>query len=380
MNTIYFDNSATTKVSQAAAAAAMRAMTDSFGNPSSGHSCGREAGRLLTDSRSRIARALGASSDEVFFTSGGTEADNWALICGARHNARAGKHVITTAVEHDAVLKTTERLKSEGFEVEYIKPDGEGNITAERVLSAIRPDTALVSVMMVNNETGCVFPISEIAAGMKRMGSRALLHTDAVQGFLKLPFKAKTLGADMISVSSHKIHGPKGCGALYVRKGMHLPPFITGGGQESGMRSGTEGMPAIAGFAAAAEEGIAGLAANAAHMYELKRRLTELLHERVPEAVLIGSGSAPHILSLSLPGYRSEVIMNYLDARGICVSRGSACKKGRRSHVLEAMGLDNDIMDGSIRVSFCPENTMDEVETVVSELANARDGLFRTLK
>ena len=234
--------------------------------------------------------------------------------------------------------------------------------------------------MMVNNETGCVFPVADIARAIKLKKSRALLHVDAVQGFLKLPFKAKTRGADMISVSSHKIHGPKGAGALYVRKGLHLPPLLVGGGQENGYRSGTEAIPSIAGFAAAAEAGFRNMSASAAHMRALKERLKELLTENLPECVMIGRGEAPHILSLSMPGYKSEVMMNYLDARGICVSRGSACKRGRRSHVLEAMSLPNDIMDGSLRVSLCPENTMEEMTAFVESLADARAELYTVLK
>ncbi len=377
---IYLDNSATTKVCKEAAEAVVEAMTVQFGNPSSGHALGRAAGDLLNQSRDKIARALGATRDEVFFTSGGTEADNWAIICGARHNARAGKHIITTAVEHDAVLKSMKELERQGFEVEYIRPDTDGNIPAERFTAAIRPDTALISVMLVNNEVGCVFPIMDIARALKIKKSRALLHVDAVQGFLKLPFKAKTLGADMISISSHKVHGPKGVGALYIRKGLHLPPLIVGGGQENGYRSGTEGIPGIAGFAAAVEFGFKNLASNAEHMQELKNHLTNLLGEKLPECVIIGNGAAPHILSLAMPGYKSEVIMNYLDARGICVSKGSACKRGKRSHVLEAMGLPNDIMDGSLRVSLCPQNSAEEIETFVNELKNARDELYTVLK
>ncbi|MDD6189128.1 MAG: cysteine desulfurase family protein [Clostridiales bacterium] len=377
---IYLDNSATTKVCPEAARAALEAMTECYGNPSSGHAMGRAAGELLSTSRDKIARAIGAAREEIFFTSGGTEADNWAIICGARHNARVGKHVITTAVEHDAVLKSMKELEKLGFDVEYIKPDGDGNIPAQRFIDAIRPDTALISVMMVNNETGCVFPVADIARGIRLKKSRALLHVDAVQGFLKLPFKVKTLGADMISLSSHKVHGPKGVGALYVKKELHLPPLLVGGGQESGYRSGTEGIPGIAGFAAAVEAGIRNMSGNIAHMQELKERLKELLSENLPESVIIGAGAAPHILSLSMPGYKSEVMMNYLDARGICVSKGSACKRGKRSHVLEAMGLSNDVMDGSLRVSLCPENTLEEIQIFVEALADARAELYTALR
>ncbi len=377
---IYLDNSATTKVCPEAARAVMEAMTENYGNPSSGHALGRAAGEMLTASRDKIAKALGALREEIFFTSGGTEADNWAVINGAKHNSRVGKHIITTAVEHDAVLKAMKELERLGFEVEYIKPNADGNIPAQRFADAIRSDTALISVMMVNNETGCVFPIADIAKAIKLKKSRALLHVDAVQGFLKIPFKAKNLGADMISISSHKVHGPKGVGALYIKKGLHLPPFIFGGGQENGYRSGTEGLPAIAGFAAAAEVGFGKLKENGEHMMVLKERLRELLTCNLPECVMVGEGTAPHILSLSMPGYKSEVMMNFLDARGICVSKGSACKRGKRSHVLEAMGLANDVMDGSLRVSLSPENTEEEMKQFVEALADARAQLYTVLK
>lgn len=377
---IYLDNSATTKVCAEAAEAVMAAMTENYGNPSSGHAMGRAAGELLARSREIVSKALGAARDEICFTSGGTEADNWAIISGAKHNSRVGKHIITTAVEHDAVLKAMKELERRDFEVEYIKPDENGNIPAQRFVDAIRPDTALVSVMMVNNETGCIFPVSDIARAIKLKKSRALLHVDAVQGFLKLPFKAKTLGADMISLSSHKVHGPKGVGALYVKKGLRLPPLLVGGGQESGYRSGTEGLPGIAGFAAAVDIGYKKLGENAAHMTELRAQLRLMLSESIPECVMVGEGEAPHILSISLPGYKSEVIMNYLDARGICVSKGSACKRGKRSHVLEAMGLPNDVMDGSLRISLCPENTKEEMAEFVQALADARDQLYTVLK
>ena len=377
---IYLDNSATTKVCPEAVRAVTEAMTENYGNPSSGHALGRAAGELLVSSRDKIAKALGALREEIYFTSGGTEADNWAIINGAKHNSRVGKLVITTAVEHDAVLKSMKELERLGFEVEYIKPDSDGNIPAQRFADAIRPDTALISVMMVNNETGCVFPITEIARAIKLKKSRALLHVDAVQGFLKIPFKTKTLGADMISISSHKVHGPKGIGALYIKKGLHLPPLIFGGGQENGYRSGTEGLPAIAGFAAAVEIGFKKLGENSAHMAELKEQLKQLLSDNLPECVMIGAGTAPHILSLSMPGYKSEVMMNFLDAKGICVSKGSACKRGKRSHVLEAMGLANDVMDGSLRGSLSPENTAEEMKIFVEALADARAELYTVLK
>ena len=291
---IYLDNSATTKVCPEAVRAVTEAMTENYGNPSSGHALGRAAGELLVSSRDKIAKALGALREEIYFTSGGTEADNWAIINGAKHNSRVGKHVITTAVEHDAVLKSMKELERLGFEVEYIKPDSDGNIPAQRFADAIRPDTALISVMMVNNETGCVFPITEIARAIKLKKSRALLHVDAVQGFLKLPFKAKTLGADMISISSHKVHGPKGIGALYIKKGTRINVFLDGGGQERSRRGGTENLPYIIGMAKALELAVENFKDND-RILAMRNRLADGL-KAIPYSHLNGS------LTERLPG------------------------------------------------------------------------------
>ncbi|MBR1457732.1 MAG: cysteine desulfurase, partial [Oscillospiraceae bacterium] len=249
----YLDNSATTKVCAEAAQAALYAMTEVYGNPSSTHTVGREAKKLLDRSRRQVADALGCTPQELVFTSCGSESDNWAILGGAEAMKRRGGHVISSAVEHDAVRRSLDELESRGFTVTRLQPDANGAIPAQAVLDALRDDTVLVTLMLVNNETGGVTDIAAIARGMKRAGSQALLHTDAVQAFMKLPFTAKSLGADMISVSGHKIHAPKGVGALYVRSGLRLKPFILGGGQENGRRAGTEAMPQIAAFGAACE-------------------------------------------------------------------------------------------------------------------------------
>ncbi|MBR7081402.1 MAG: cysteine desulfurase [Oscillospiraceae bacterium] len=369
---VYFDNSATTRVCPEAIEAAVRAMGEDFGNPSSTHALGRESRAMLERARADVAGALSASPREIFFTSGGTESDNWALLGAAELMRHKGRHIITTAVEHDAVLKTAARLKDKGWEITYLKPDGAtGRVSAESVGRALRDDTALVSVMLVNNETGAINPIREIADVIKGRGSGALLHTDAVQAFCKIPVSPKTLGVDLMTVSSHKIHGPKGAGALYIKDGMRFPPLMTGGGQEGGYRSGTEPIPAICGFAAAAAKGFAALSENEARMREIRSRIVENLQAALPDIRFIGAGDAPHILSLSLPGYRSEVLMNCLDADGICVSKSSACKKGGRSHVLEAMGLPHDVTDGAIRVSLCAESTAEEADYFCERLTAA---------
>lgn len=322
----YLDNAATTKVCDEAAQAALAAMTENYGNPSSTHTKGREANRLLDTARKQVAAALGCTPAELVFTSCGSESDNWAIINGAEAMKRRGGHIISSAVEHDAVRRALDELESRGFEVTRLAPDERGGISVESVVSALRDDTILVSLMMVNNETGAVTDISAIAREVKKFNSKILIHTDAVQGFMKIPFSAKTLGADMISVSGHKIHAPKGVGALYIKSGLRLKPFIVGGSQENGRRAGTEAMPQIAAFGAACEAASSGMAENIRRMTALRERAVTALQRDIPELVLIGGG-APHILSVSLPGWRSEVLMNYMEAQNVFVSKSSACKK-----------------------------------------------------
>ncbi len=375
--TVYFDNSATTRVSDEAAAAVMKMMTEEYGNPSSTHTLGRHAKAALDEARKNVANAIGALPEEVFFTSGGTEADNWALMSAAELMRHRGRHIITTAVEHDAVLKTAAKLEKIGYEVSYIGTDDAGRIDMQAFKAALRDDTVLVSAMLVNNETGAVNDIAAISRELRMRRSSALLHTDAVQAFCKIPFTVKSLGADLVTLSSHKIHGPKGVGALYVKKGLRLPPLLLGGGQERGYRSGTEGLPNIVGFGVAAKIGRDLLPQTEKKLRALREYTKNRVTELIPEAVTIGEGDAPHILSISLPGYKSEVLMNYLDAEGICVSKSSACKKGGRSHVLEAMRIPNEIIDGALRVSFSRMNTMEEAEYFAVKLKAAADRLIR---
>lgn len=376
---IYFDNAATTRVCGEAAQAALSAMTEGFGNPSSGHAPGRAAKDELKKARAQIAHVIGAAKPaEIVFTSCGSESDNWAIIAGAEKNRRVGRHIISSEVEHDAVLKTLEKLEHSGWEITRLPPEKDGSVSAERLASALRPDTALVSLMMVNNETGAVTDIAGVARAIKAAKCPALLHTDAVQGYMKLPFSAKALGADMISISGHKIHAPKGIGALYIRDGLKLSPMILGGGQEEGLRSGTEPMPQICAFAAASAAAAAAMPEANEKMMMIRQRIIDRVTAEIPGSVIIGGGSA-HILCLSLPGYRSEVLLNYLDSRGICISRGSACKRGRRSHVLTAMGLSPRVIDGAVRLSFSRENTPEEAEIFCDELAAAAKTLFPAL-
>lgn len=369
----YLDNSATTRVCPEAAQAALTAMTEIYGNPSSTHTLGREAKKLLDKARSQVAAALGCTAQELIFTSCGSESDNWAIINGAEAMKRKGRHVISSEVEHDAVRRSLDELELRGFQVTRLKPDSTGAISVDSVLEALRPDTILVSLMMVNNETGAVTDISAISKALKKAGSQALLHTDAVQAFMKLPFSAKKLGADMISVSGHKIHAPKGIGALYIKNGLKLKPFIVGGAQENGRRAGTEAMPQIAAFGAACEAA-GSVEENARLMAALKQQAIGRLSRDIPELRVI-NGGAPHILSISLPGWRSEVLMNFMEAREIYVSKSSACKKGGRSHVLEAIGLDSRSIDGAIRIGLSRFTTEKDIEALCLALKDAHDTL-----
>ena len=370
----YLDNAATTRVCPEAAQAALYAMTEGYGNPSSTHTKGREAARLLSHAREQVAAALGCEAQELVFTSCGSESDNWAILGGAEANRRVGGHIISSAVEHDAVRKSLDELERRGFTVTRLRPDASGAIRVEDVRDALREDTALVTLMLVNNETGGVTDIAAIARELRLRSSHALLHTDAVQGFLKVPFSAKTLGADLISISGHKIHAPKGVGALYIRRGLRLRPFIAGGGQEHGRRAGTEAVSQICAFGEAAELGARAAKDSQARMAALKASIVEKLSAALPDVLFVDS-AAPHILSLSLPGYRSEVLMNVLESKEIYVSKSSACKKGGRSHVLEAMGLDTRRIDGALRIGLSRYTTEEDIDALCAALIEAHGTL-----
>ena len=367
---IYLDNSATTKPCNEAVNAMTTALVEGWGNPSALYSFGIDAAHALRNARHQVATAMGAEPDRVFFTSGGTEADNWAIFGTARRFGKKNKHIITTAIEHHAILHCMKELEAQGFEVTYLQPDSLGRITVDALRAALRKDTFLVSMMMVNNEVGSVMPIPQMAKLTHRICPEAIFHTDAVQGFMKIPFAAKTLGADLISVSSHKVHGPKGAGALYISPRLRsFPPLLFGGGQENGYRSGTEGTPAIFGFAAACSALNTSLKADVLQ----ERQLLEQVISQVSamDGIQInGAHEAPHILSLSIPGVPTQNTINILQDHGICVSAGSACAKGHRSHVLEAMGCSPEIMDGSFRISLSRDTSQEDLQTLVTILSN----------
>jgi len=371
---IYLDNAATTRVCPEAAQAALDAMTEHFGNPSSTHALGREAAKLLAKARGQVAKALGSRPEELVFTSCGSEGDNWALLKGAEYQKKFGTHIISSTAEHSAVVKCLDELEARGFAVTRLKPGRDGAVSLDAVLNALRPETALVSLMLVNNETGAVTDVAAIAKAVKAANPKALVHTDAVQAFLKLPFTPAKLGVDLLTISGHKVHAPKGIGALWIRSGLNLPPYILGGGQEGGRRSGTESLPLIAAFGAACEAASATLEADRARMAALRAHCASRLMEE-NEGLQVLGGGAPQILSISLPGWRSEVLMNALEAEGIYVSKSSACKRGGRSYVLEQMGFFAPVIDGALRVSFSRFSTMEEADVFCDALKNARQRL-----
>ncbi len=373
----YFDYAATTPVRPEAAQAMVEAMGQ-FGNPSSRYPWGRQAAERVKGYRETVARALGCAPGEVYFTSCGTESDNWAIRKGVELNRRKGKHIVTTAIEHAAVLETCRELEGQGYEVTYLKPDKSGRITAEAVAAALRPDTALVSMMLVNNEVGSVLPVADCVRAVKAYDSRILFHCDAVQGFLKLPYSVASLGVDLAAVSGHKLGALKGVGAMYVKKGVRLRPMITGGGQEDGMRSGTEATVQLAGFAAACEAATADKT-RIERTAAIKEYTLERLKAALPKLEVISAGDAAHICAVTLPGYKSEVIVRVLGDQGICISSGSACHKGKPSHVFAALGLPKPWLDGALRISFSPDSTREEADRLVSALKGAADSLFTAM-
>ena len=364
MPRIYADNAATTKISQTAMRAMISAMENSYGNPSSIHQIGMAANDALQTAREQIARCLGCMPKEIFFTSGGTESDNQAIVSAAMLGAKQNKrHIISTAFEHHAVLHTLRRLKEEGFEIQLLDVGAEGNITAAQVEEAIRPDTCLVTVMFANNEIGSVLPIAEI--GEVCLAHGVLFHTDAVQAAGHIPVNVKKQNIDMLSLSAHKFHGPRGIGALYVKRGIELTSLMEGGGQERGKRPGTENLPAIMGMAAALKEECSLMEENAARVAAMRDRLLQGLFQ-IPYSILNGprDNRLPGNVNFCFEGVSGVILLLLLDSKGICASSGSACASGALdpSHVLLALGLAPEIAQGSLRISLDISNTEEEID------------------
>lgn len=364
MPRIYADNAATTKISQTAMKAMISAMENSYGNPSSIHQIGMAANDALQTAREQIARCLGCMPKEIFFTSGGTESDNQAIVSAAILGAKQNKrHIISTAFEHHAVLHTLRRLKEQGFEIQLLDVGAEGNITAAQVEDAIRPDTCLVTVMFANNEIGSVLPIAEIGEVCRAHG--VLFHTDAVQAAGHIPINVKKQNIDMLSLSAHKFHGPRGIGALYVKRGIELTSLMEGGGQERGKRPGTENLPAIMGMAAALKEECTLMEQNEAKVIAMRDRLIQGLSQ-IPYSILNGSREKrlPGNVNFCFEGVSGESLLLLLDSRGICASSGSACASGALdpSHVLLSLGLAPEIAQGSLRISLDISNTEEEID------------------
>lgn len=374
---IYADNAATTRMSDAAVAAMGPYFQEIYGNPSSLHSIGQRAAEALDDARGRIAACLGAQKQEIYFTSGGSEADNQALLSAAAIGARRGKrHIISSAFEHHAVLHTLDKLRRDGFEIELLPVGPVGTVTAQQVADAIRPDTCLVSLMYANNEIGSILPIGEIGAVCREKG--VLFHTDAVQAAGHLPIDVAAQHIDMLSLSAHKFHGPRGVGALYCKKGVLLTPLINGGAQERGKRAGTENLAGIAGMAAALEDACAHMDENAAKVAAMRDRLIAGL-SKIPHSVLNGDPvhRLPGNVHFCFEGIEGESLLLLLDEKGICASSGSACTSGslEPSHVLLALGHTHEIAHGSLRLTLCADNTMEQMDTIVAAVTDVVDYL-----
>ncbi len=372
---IYLDNSATTKVSKKAAEKATYMMTECFANPSSLHSFGFSAEMEIKNARKTLAAALYCREGEIYFTSGGTEANNTAIIGAAEANSRRGKKIVVSAIEHSSVLDAADYLSKKGFEIVKIAPDKNGTISPESVTKAVDENTILVSVMLVNNEVGSIQDIATIAAAARRHNSSTLVHCDAVQAFGKIPVNVGKLGVDMLSVSAHKIGGPKGVGALFVKKGTKVSPMFFGGEQQNRFRPGTENAPAIAAFGVACDESISAMPQNYKKIKEIRESLLGGLNQIEGIEINSPENAMPYVVNFSTNAIKSETLIHFMEKKEIYISGGSACAKGSRSHVLSAMQLSQKAIDTAIRVSFCSDNTQNDIEAFLSALKEALSSL-----
>lgn len=371
---VYFDNAATTQPLPCAAAAAVNAI-ENFGNPSSLHKLGLNASQIVSAARKSVAASLGVSENEIFFTSGATEADNTAVFGTAYSLGKRKKRIVTTTVEHPAIAEPMKVLESEGYEIVRISPR-DGTFAAEDIISAVDDNTCLVSCMLCNNETGDILPIGRAFRQIKKRFPRVLTHCDMVQGYLKLPFKAKDLGADMISISGHKVHALKGIGALYIKKGVHIRGLVYGGGQERGFRSGTESVPLIAAFGAAVDELYKNMDSRSTHVQSLSDYLREKIEQTDGLHLNSRAEGSPYVNSIYVDGLRSEIMLHFLEEREIYVSSGSACSKGKKSSVLSEYGVPDRAADSTLRISFCAENTTAQVDELIGALKAAQATLL----
>lgn len=374
---IYLDNSATTKPCASCVTQTVYALEENWGNPSSLYSHGINAEVLMSEVREKIADTVCCRDDEIFFTSGGTEANNLAIRGVAQKHKRRGNKIITTSVEHPSVLNTCDSLEKEGFEIVKIKPESDGHIDFEKIKNAIDDKTILVTMMLVNNETGCIFPVKETAEHIKANKLSVILHSDCVQAFGKLTIDVASLGADLITASGHKIHGPKGIGFLYKSRKVNIEPVVFGGNQEKGLRSGTESIPLIAGLGGALGELAVKQSltrVTALHSYAENKLLTVPgLIVNTPKTNIL-----PYIINISIPGYRSETMLHFLESKNIFVSSGSACSKGKGSHVLNEMGLEPKIIDSALRISFSKNSTEEEIDALCNALFEATQKLRKS--
>lgn len=367
----YFDNSATTAPCCEAVNAVSHAMTKCWGNPSSLHAVGTKAKDLLDSSREEIAKRLSCAPEEIFFTSGGTESNNLALFGAAYQMRRMGKRIVSTSVEHSSIDDTLNKLEAEGFEVIRLRVDNYGRINEKDLYAAVNSNTILISMMLVNNEVGTIMPVQAAKRAAMMARSPALIHCDAVQAFGKMPIKPSTLGVDLMTVSSHKIHGPKGVGAIYIRKGVKIKPRTFGGEQENKIRPGTEAMPAIAGFAAAAKA-LPDPQKELEHIRILRDYMVSKLEELGDIVINSPPDALPYVTNISVLGIKSEPMLNFLSGKGICVSSGSACSKGKKSHVLMQMGLDRRRLDSPLRISFSRFTTIQEIDALILGIAEGK--------